>query len=281
MNFVAFRAPARLAALCALVSCTAGCAGNGEGLDASGRPVGEAGTPLTASLQSIQDNVFTPICTQCHEGAAAPLGLRLDEASAYAMLVNAPSSEVPTLQRVTPGDPDNSYIIQKLEGRAAVGGQMPLGQPPLPQETIAVIRQWIADGALAAMAAPPSVMPMQVRAVVPAPGDVMAGSGTLLLEASGELDVASLTSANVALLRSGGDGTFDDANDVTVQPLHIAVRSLTPTVLAIGVDGTWVPDTYRLVILGHGASAARDRDGVPVGNFTLEFSVSPTTGDAQ
>jgi hypothetical protein len=279
MNFVAFRAPARLAALGAILCCTAGCAGNGEGLDESGRPVGEAGTPLTASLQSIQDNVFTPICTQCHEGAAAPLGLRLDAASAYAMLVNAPSSEVPSLQRVTPGDPDNSYIIQKLEGRAAVGGQMPLGQPPLPQETIAAIRQWIADGALAAMAAP-NVMPMQVRAVVPAPGDVMAGSGTLLLEASGELDAASLTPANVVLLRSGGDGTFGDANDVAVQPLHIAVRSLTPTVLAIGVDGKWVPDSYRLVIRGNSAAAARDREGVPLGNFTLEFSVSATMGEA-
>src|SRR5215468_6159190 len=108
---------------------TASCAGNGEGLDMNGRPLmgggsSSGGAALTADLKSIQDNVFTPICTQCHEGAAAPLGLRLDEASAYAMLVNAPSVEVSSLNRVTPGDPNNSYIIQKLEGRAAVGGQM-------------------------------------------------------------------------------------------------------------------------------------------------------------
>ncbi len=61
-------------------------------------------------------------------GAAAPLGFRLDAASAYAMLVNALSVEVPTLLRVSPGNPDSSYLIQKLEGHAAVGGQMPLGQ---------------------------------------------------------------------------------------------------------------------------------------------------------
>jgi hypothetical protein len=247
--------------------------------------VGETGAPdapLTATLQSIQDNVFTPICAQCHQGAAAPLGFRLDEASAYAMLVNAPSSEVSSLRRVVPGDPDNSYIIQKLEGRAAVGGQMPLGQPPLPQATIAVIRDWIANGALASMAAAPSVMPMQVHAVVPAAGGALAGkSGTLLLEAAGELNVASLTPANVSLVRSGGDGAFDDADDVAVQPLHVEVRSLTPTVLAISVDGTWVPDTYRLVILGNGAAPARDRDGAPIGSFTLQFSVAASSmGDA-
>ena len=90
---------------------------------------------MTADLQSIQDNVFTPICTACHAGASAPLGLRLDAGNSYNNLVGIPSVEVPALQRVRPGDPDNSYIIQKLEGRAAVGGQMPLGGPPLSQAT--------------------------------------------------------------------------------------------------------------------------------------------------
>ncbi len=46
-----------------------------------------------------------------------------------------------------PGNPDQSYLIQKIEGHAAVGARMPLGAPPLPQSTIDVIRQWIANGA--------------------------------------------------------------------------------------------------------------------------------------
>ena len=49
-------------------------------------------------------------------------------------------------QRVEPADPDNSYLIQKLEGSASFGAQMPIGGP-LNQETIDVIRQWITDGA--------------------------------------------------------------------------------------------------------------------------------------
>jgi hypothetical protein len=263
---------------------TASCAGNGEGLDANGRPLtgggsGDGGgTTLTADLKSIQDNVFTPICTQCHEGAAAPLGLRLDEASAYAMLVNAPSVEVPALNRVTPGDPDNSYLIQKLEGRAAVGGQMPLGQPPLPASTIATIRQWIANGAPKAQGVI-DVMPMQVSAVAPPPGAMLnPAQPEILLEAAGTLDVATLTNAGVALVRSGGDGTFGDGNDVAMGPVQIEVRSLQPTVLALklAAGSAFVPDRYELMLSGHGTQPVRDRDGLAIGDFVLQFSVGGT-----
>jgi hypothetical protein len=126
----------------------ASCGGSGAGLDENGRPLTGESSPLVPELQSIQQHVFTPICAQCHAGSSAPLGFRLDEGFAYDMLVDVPSVEVPALQRVSPGDPDQSYLIQKIEGHAAVGAQMPLGQTPLPQETIDVIRDWIANGAL-------------------------------------------------------------------------------------------------------------------------------------
>ena len=137
------------AALClaALVGCGGG---NGEGLDGNGRPIGsgDAGTtPLTADFASIQAHVFTPICTVCHAGAGAPQGLRLDATHSHALLVGVPSTEVSSVLRVAPGRPDASYVIQKLEGHAAVGARMPLGGPYLDTPTIAVIRQWITDGA--------------------------------------------------------------------------------------------------------------------------------------
>lgn len=125
--------------------------GSGEGLDANGRPPGSGGGggggALTASFNSIQANVFTSRCTGCHAGSGAPAGLRLDATNSYALLVGVPSGEVPSLQRVNPGRPDDSYIVQKLEGRAAVGVRMPFGGPYLDDATIAVIRQWIAAGA--------------------------------------------------------------------------------------------------------------------------------------
>jgi hypothetical protein len=262
------------ATLCVL----GGCAGNGEGLDENGRPLTDSSSDVLApTLKSIQEHVFTPICTQCHEGAAAPQGLHLDEAAAFAMLVNAPSSEVPSLNRVTPGDPDNSYIIQKLEGRAAVGGQMPLGQPPLPQATIDVIRQWIASGAPQAIAAQIDVMPMQVRAVEPQPGQMLNSAREILLEAAGTLDVSTVNDASVSLVRSGGDGTFADGNEVNVGVVHIEARSLQPTVMALKLDnGSLVPDSYRLTLSGPGGHPVRDSAGVAVGEFVLQFSVGAT-----
>src|SRR6266481_7202284 len=140
-----------------LVSCVAGCAGNGMGLDQNGQPIGTGGTtggPVTADFQSIQANVFTPICSVCHIGASAPEGLQLDAAHSYNLLVGVPSAEEPSLLRVKPGDPDNSYMVHKIEGLNGItGGQMPLGETPLPQATIDAIRQWITNGAPNAPAA--------------------------------------------------------------------------------------------------------------------------------
>src|ERR1700687_5676436 len=72
------------------------CAGNGVWLDANGRPVGARSgvpPPLAADFQSIQDNVFTPICVRCHSGAGAPEGLALDAAHSYPLLGGVPRNE--------------------------------------------------------------------------------------------------------------------------------------------------------------------------------------------
>jgi hypothetical protein len=129
----------------------AGCAGNGQGLDENGNPVGnDGGLPVAfdPTFSNIQQNVFSAICIECHVGNTAPEGMRLDPQNAFSNLVGVPSVERPDLLRVKPGDPNNSYIIQKLEGGPGiVGGQMPLNRPPLSQETINAIRLWIAQGA--------------------------------------------------------------------------------------------------------------------------------------
>jgi hypothetical protein len=107
---------------------------------------GTTGGQVTADLQSIEDNVFTPICSKCHIGASAPEGLQLDAAHAYNLLVGVPSAEEPSLLRVNPGNPDASYMVLKIEGATGIeGGQMPLGETPLPQATINAIRQWRAE----------------------------------------------------------------------------------------------------------------------------------------
>ncbi len=67
----------------------------------------------------------------------------------WSNLVNVQSSGVPSTVRVVPGDPDNSYLIMKLEGTPGVVGlQMPQGRDPLSGSQIQAIRDWIEAGAL-------------------------------------------------------------------------------------------------------------------------------------
>lgn len=146
-----FRFPLGTTALAVVTLALAACGGgSGEGLDANGRPLTDGGggaDTLQPTLASMQARVLTPMCVGCHAGAAAPAGLRLDEGSSHALLVGVPSAEVGSVLRVAPGNPGASYLVQKLEGSAAVGARMPLGGPYLDSATMAVIRQWIANGA--------------------------------------------------------------------------------------------------------------------------------------
>jgi hypothetical protein len=130
-----------------IVLALGGCgSGNGDGMSPAGGTSGPI-PGLQPTLASIQDNVFTPICTGCHSGAGAPQGLQLTAGNSAANLINVQSPQDPSLTRVIPGDPDHSLLIQKLEGTQTVGQRMPRGGPFLDQSTIDVIRQWITNGA--------------------------------------------------------------------------------------------------------------------------------------
>lgn len=272
--------PSRMATIAAVAAIT-GCAGNGEGLDENGRPVEEGPVPLEPQLSSIQENVFTPFCTTCHSGSAAPLGLRLDAGASYAMLVNAPSVEVPSLLRVSPGNPDTSYLIQKIEGTAAVGARMPLNGPPLPAETIAVIRQWIAAGAPASADAGPIMLPTRLKPAWPVPDSTSVDARLpFVIESTRELDTSLLSAGTVQLMRDAGS---DDGVSATSLPVRIELRSLEPTVFSITSEsGPWPAGRYELRISGSAplALAGRDSmamdgdgDGSPGGDFVMHFDV--------
>jgi Ca2+-binding RTX toxin-like protein len=103
-------------------------------------------SPPIGYLAQVQP-IFTINCTQCHSGSSPPQGLRLDSQNSYANIVNVASTEVPSLKRIKPGDDKNSYLVQKIEGTAAVGARMPFGGPALSFNNIALIRQWVVEGA--------------------------------------------------------------------------------------------------------------------------------------
>ena len=241
----------------------AGC-GGGSGSStppSTGGGGGGGGSTLQANFQSIQDNVFTPRCTGCHVGASAPLGLRLDDANSFGLLVGVTSAQAPPLLRVEPGDADDSYLIQKLEGTASAGGRMPLGGTPLPQADINVIRQWITDGALPPGGAPPTG-PIRLTSLSPLPDsalDMLPASIIAMFDR--ELEATSVDATTFILERSGGDGTFGDGNETVIAAAAITVSMASPMTATMDLTGVASEnDTYRVRLLGSGGATIRDLD---------------------
>jgi hypothetical protein len=261
------------AALAVALLCA--CAGNGQGLDSSGTPAGPGSgpdTPLTADFQSIQDNIFTPICVRCHSGAGAPEGLQLDAGHSYALLVGVASTEAPGLARVQPNDPDSSYLVQKLEGSAGIVGQrMPFGGPYLPQSTIDVVRQWITNGAQqSSVPAAAGGAAFVLTATSPPHQAVMAAPPVQLVVAfNHEVDLSLVNDHSVSLERLGPEGATPVAGrtSFSLAPGNAAAVLLQPAVPLL-------PGSYRLNVRGTGAAALADVDAQALGtDYVSEFTV--------
>ncbi len=274
--------------VCIIVGCTAG---SGEGLDISGRPLDEGGdVPLAPTLASVQANVFNPSCIVCHAGASAPQGLRLDAANSFTNLVGVASRQDSSFLRVTPGDPDLSYLIRKLEGTASVGEQMPLGGPPIPQPTIDFVRQWITDGALPDSGGSPNIAPVVVS-LTPDPDSVVASfPADITAGFDQDIDASTINNMTFTLIRSGGDGSFADGNEEVIMPASVALSGMNPRLAIMDLTGvSAIEDRYQLTLHGSGANmilgingAALDGEyagslpsgnGSEAGDFVVEFEV--------
>jgi 5-hydroxyisourate hydrolase-like protein (transthyretin family) len=146
-----------LVVLCALTGLVAlaACGGDDDATAPSGGtsskqldlgPVSDEPVPY-AKVQEF----FTSNCIGCH-----PIvndALDLTEGKSYAQLVGVPAVEAPGRVRVVAGDPEASFLYQKIAGVPGlgdipdVGTRMPPRLDRLPAEEIRVIRDWIAQGA--------------------------------------------------------------------------------------------------------------------------------------
>jgi hypothetical protein len=98
------------------------------------------------------EQIFTRSCGggACHVGDNAPaLGLDLTAGRARASLVGVASVENPSELRVSPGAPDASWLLCKLDPSCTsrTGALMPAGGTPLAASDLQVIQSWISDGA--------------------------------------------------------------------------------------------------------------------------------------
>jgi len=267
-RFLARNGAFAVAATLALASCTAG---DGTGLDAGGRPLPPA-PPVNDDFQEIQATIFGPICSVCHQGANAPRGLRLDAANSYAMLVNVASVEVPGLLRVNPGNPDASYLVQKIQGNAAVGVRMPANGPPyLTQAQIDLVRGWVAAGAPQSSAPPDRLV---VVSSIPAAAE-QAAAQTMKVTVIFSRDVdSSRVDSSSFVLR--------DASDQPVALASARVPAGRQNVVELTTRQPLAAGSYQLAVLGDGPAPLTDQaghlldgdaDGKPGGDTLIPFDV--------
>ena len=130
----------------------------GSACDERLRDVAGPTPDLQPTLSSIQREIFSKqdssgrlACTQCHTnaGRTPSAGLLLIDGQSYSALVGRASVAKPGAVFVAPGDPDNSYLVHKLEGAPTiVGTRMPRGAGPfLTAGQVSIIRRWIQLGA--------------------------------------------------------------------------------------------------------------------------------------
>ena len=132
--------------------------GGGDEIEAGGSGIdaGVGDDPLAidesvaaGSLDQIHRELVAQRCSGqpglCHNGQFEPN--LSTPALFYEYVVRRPALEKADRLRVAPGDPDASFLVDKLRNRD-VGTQMPLGAEPLAEDEIALIERWIEDGAL-------------------------------------------------------------------------------------------------------------------------------------
>jgi hypothetical protein len=151
----------RILSLCVLAACAEhaplGPTSGGSNLGANPLPSSPAPDGL-ATFRSIYEHILSKRCAlpTCHGGSFEPdLGTA---AGAYDGLVNAPAFARPHVLRVRAGDPQKSFLLERLTAQAPLP-RMPFNLPPLAPEEIARIRDWIAAGALFDEGGPAPVLP--------------------------------------------------------------------------------------------------------------------------
>lgn len=138
------------------------------------------GPPIASQFNDIKTQIFTPLCSGCHQGGTPPGNLNLQSASAYTQLLGAGglgenSCERPVMKRVQvqPPSANDSFLFRKLDGthtglggcnvagcspfggESGCGQQMPWSPPangpasanPLSGAQLNLIQSWINAGA--------------------------------------------------------------------------------------------------------------------------------------
>jgi hypothetical protein len=227
-----------------------GCSGGDSGMSTGAMPTSPPTMTLTADFDSIQANIFTPICAGCHGGANPAANLSLDAAHSYNDLVNVPSTEEPALARVKPGDPTDSFLVIHLEkdGDGAPAGDIPF------------VIQWITDGALPGSSAMPMEVEFKVSAVEPNFGDTLRSSPLrITIGFTQELDTAGVVPGAARLERIDDDA--DGQIAMIAVPISVSIPSHNARALILTPASTLRPGQYQVVLDMDSTVAVRSLSG--------------------
>jgi hypothetical protein len=239
-----------------------GCSGGGSGMSTGSMPASPATMTLTADFDSIQANIFTPFCAGCHGGANPAANLNLDATHSYNDLVNVPSTEEPTLDRVKPGDPTDSYLVIHLQKDGGDGA---------PTSDIPFVVQWIMDGALPGNSAMAMDVEFRVGAVEPNLGDVLHSSPRrITIGFTQELDTAGIVPGAVRLERIDADADAPIAAQIA--PITVPTSALIPAhnarALILTPAAALPPGQYQVVLSMDSGLAVRSLQGASLGDST-------------
>jgi hypothetical protein len=110
----------------------------------------EAASGSEATFTMVQQQIFSASCafSGCHGGNTPSEGLSLESGEAYNEIVNVPSSQMSSLDRIEPNNPESSYLYLKVIDDSSISGaRMPRGAAALSQDLIDLLRDWIERGA--------------------------------------------------------------------------------------------------------------------------------------
>ncbi len=104
---------------------------------------------LVPTLASLEDQYFGPSCTfsSCHDSDNPAGALDLSPGNAYDAMVDVAAQGDAAAMLIVPGDPDNSYLVHRVEGTSGVFMPPGVTEALDPECRIATLRAWILAGA--------------------------------------------------------------------------------------------------------------------------------------
>ena len=109
----------------------------------------DAALETDVTFRQIQKHIFDVSCVTsgCHDASTSTAGLSLESPGTYQRLVEVPSTQDASRFLIETNNPEESYLLNKIQGGTGSGARMPSGLPPLGDELINRVRAWIQAGA--------------------------------------------------------------------------------------------------------------------------------------